>query len=1071
MEGTSEVNDTLDNSAEAPQVKRKENEQSPNPENCNVMEIPALSGSQDNIWPEHLCPMRFLKPPPENLEGENVVRRFGSQPRSKHLGMSLCSNGDGDIIVAELTVTNYKKSRLRLDGCSNSRDDAVKKNEWQKLYKAADDSRDVMSKEAPNIGNEGAGNLYLNQFRSQRPLPHRQKNCSMVSKRSLEGGNFSGSEKNFTDFPGGTRSKILEGYGFPELVVNDSLKGKGIAYKHLGAYDAPQIPVHSSRNEMPRKLLDEVHNLNAKSDGLNLYGDVNCFNSALDPGMSLRGWFNSELHNADKSERFLIFREILELVDSSHSQGIALQDLCPSFFMIRSSNHVKYVGSFISQSPSVSSKVAIDQDALYSVNQLKRKSNLEVDKQVPEVVSVKQQKLIGNLEFGSQCHMFGNKVGRKEASRMNDSARVKVQDSGCNFWPHFLVDEDHKTGSVTSNQEVFRYNIQKPACGIFQLEEMWYTSPENGNGCPFSSNIYSLGVLLFELFCSFESWEVRAAAMVNLRHRILPPRFLSESPKEAGFCLWLLHPEPSLRPKSREILLCEFMCDTQDFTSIDHALASIEDEYAESDMLLHFLLSAKDQKEKRAAKLKEDVRCLRTDIDEVERRNSSRIEPSAHVRSPSAYTCGFPEKNLAESVPSERNSRMSASGISQARLMRNISQLERAYFSTRSKIDVPATDSAARKAKDVLQKHEKCHPTQSISDENCSNKESDRLGAFFDGLCKYARYNKFEVHGTVRNSDILNSANVICSLSFDRDEDYLATAGISKRIKIFDFGALLNDNVDVHYPVVEMFSKSRLSCVCWNSYIKNYLASTDYDGTVQIWDASTGQGFIQYNDHLKRAWSVDFSQGEPTKLASGSDDCSVKLWSIKEKNCISSIRTVANICCVQFSSSSSHLLSFGSADYKVYCYDLRNTRIPWCTLAGHGKTVSYVKFVDSETLVSASTDNTLKLWHLNKTSSTGLSTSACSLTLSGHTNEKNFVGLSVSDGYIACGSETNEVYAYYKSLPMPITSHKFGSIDPITGLEVNEDSGQFVSSVCWRGKSNMVVAANSTGCLKLLKMV
>lgn len=51
---------------------------------------------------------------------------------------------------------------------------------------------------------------------------------------------------------------------------------------------------------------------------------------------------------------------------------------------------------------------------------------------------------------------------------------------------------------------------------------------------------------------------------------------------------------------------------------------------------------------------------------------------------------------------------------------------------------------------------------------------------------------------------------------------------------------------------------------------------------LQIWDASTGQGFLQYNDHLKRAWSVDFSQGEPTKLASGSDDCSVKLWSIKE---------------------------------------------------------------------------------------------------------------------------------------------------------------------------------------------
>lgn len=54
---------------------------------------------------------------------------------------------------------------------------------------------------------------------------------------------------------------------------------------------------------------------------------------------------------------------------------------------------------------------------------------------------------------------------------------------------------------------------------------------------------------------------------------------------------------------------------------------------------------------------------------------------------------------------------------------------------------------------------------------------------------------------------------------------------------------------------------------------------------------------------------------------------------------------------------------------------------------------------------------------------------------------------------------------------MPITSHKFGSIDPISGKETDEDNGQFVSSVCWRRKSNMVVAANSTGCIKVLEMV
>lgn len=107
-----------------------------------------------------------------------------------------------------------------------------------------------------------------------------------------------------------------------------------------------------------------------------------------------------------------------------------------------------------------------------------------------------------------------------------------------------------------------------------------------------------------------------------------------------------------------------------------------------------------------------------------------------------------------------------------------------------------------------------------------------------------------------------------------------------------------------------------------------------------------------------------------------------------QRNSLGTIWNPANICCVQFSAYSTNLLFFGSADYKVYGYDLRHTRIPWCTLAGHGKAVSYVKFIDSEAVVSASTDNSLKLWDLKKISSSGLSSDACAVTFKGHSNEK-----------------------------------------------------------------------------------
>lgn len=54
-----------------------------------------------------------------------------------------------------------------------------------------------------------------------------------------------------------------------------------------------------------------------------------------------------------------------------------------------------------------------------------------------------------------------------------------------------------------------------------------------------------------QLFCPFSSREDKRRTMSSLRHRILPPQLLLKWPKEASFCLWLLHPEPSSRPKMR----------------------------------------------------------------------------------------------------------------------------------------------------------------------------------------------------------------------------------------------------------------------------------------------------------------------------------------------------------------------------------------------------------------------------------------------------------------------------------------------------------------------------------------
>lgn len=62
------------------------------------------------------------------------------------------------------------------------------------------------------------------------------------------------------------------------------------------------------------------------------------------------------------------------------------------------------------------------------------------------------------------------------------------------------------------------------------------------------------------------------------------------------------------------------------------------------------------------------------------------------------------------------------------------------------------------------------------------------------------------------------------------------------------------------------------SCVTWSAYHKGLLASSDYEGTVTLWDAFTGTKSRLFQEHEKRCWSVDFNRMDPKLLASGSDD-------------------------------------------------------------------------------------------------------------------------------------------------------------------------------------------------------
>ena len=116
--------------------------------------------------------------------------------------------------------------------------------------------------------------------------------------------------------------------------------------------------------------------------------------------------------------------------------------------------------------------------------------------------------------------------------------------------------------------------------------------------------------------------------------------------------------------------------------------------------------------------------------------------------------------------------------------------------------------------------------------------------------------------------------------------------------------------------------------------------------------------------------------------------------------------------------------------------------------------------MSSTELVSASTDSELKSWHTER--------GVCLRTYRGHLNDKNFVGLSVTPDFLACGSETNAVFVYSKKVSSPLLTYQYTSARgaPRQSSELKA----FVSAVSWRNTSNVLLAANSQGLVNVLEL-
>lgn len=320
----------------------------------------------------------------------------------------------------------------------------------------------------------------------------------------------------------------------------------------------------------------------------------------------------------------------------------------------------------------------------------------------------------------------------------------------------------------------------------------------------------------------------------------------------------------------RELLQSEFLNAPRENIEEREIAIELREKIEEQELLLEFLLLLKQKKQEAADHLHEMVSFISSDIEEV-----TKLQTAVRLKGGLSIDLGKDSANSvddgdsgssgsrkrcrpgictrsAEEVDSQQDEDQKSDGPVEnqssilsrsSRLMKHFRKLESAYFLTRHRALKPvgkplARNSAIGSGSDA---RGSVVGTDRSSISNLSSKEQyneDRqtgwINSFLEGLCKYLSFSELKVKADLKQGDLLNSSNLVCSLSFDRDGEFFATAGVNKKIKVFDYNSILDEDRDIHYPVVEMASRSKLSSICWNGYIKSQIASSNFEGVVQV---------------------------------------------------------------------------------------------------------------------------------------------------------------------------------------------------------------------------------------------
>ena len=207
------------------------------------------------------------------------------------------------------------------------------------------------------------------------------------------------------------------------------------------------------------------------------------------------------------------------------------------------------------------------------------------------------------------------------------------------------------------------------------------------------------------------------------------------------------------------------------------------------------------------------------------------------------------------------------------------------------------------------------------------------------------------------------------SVVFSPDNQLLASTSFDTTIKLWDIlsGKCLRTLKGHHAPVMSVvfvpLSKQRLNKIEYKINEKYLLASCSFDGTIKLWDISSGGCLKTLYGHTKEIYCISYNF-QSNLLASGSVDKTIKLWNLSTGECIKTLfGHNHNVWSLAFTKNGKNLVS-SSADKTIKLWDV-STGNYTKTLQGHSREVTSVQLSpDNQIIASSSRDATIRLWDI-----------------------------------------------------------------------------------------------------------